>query len=94
MKIGFDSKRAFKNNTGLGNYSRMIIRALAVQQTQLFLFTPDTKGSYSTFYGNRSNVTVVTPLSLVNALYITSLTEVTKVTTKFKISRARASMNG
>lgn len=64
MKIGFDAKRAFKNNTGLGNYSRMIIRALADQQTQLFLFTPDTKGGYSTFYGNRSNVTVVTPTGL------------------------------
>ena len=28
MKIGFDAKRAFHNNTGLGNYSRFIIEAL------------------------------------------------------------------
>ena len=28
MKIGFDAKRAFHNNTGLGNYSRFIIKAL------------------------------------------------------------------
>jgi glycosyltransferase involved in cell wall biosynthesis len=28
MKIGFDAKRAFRNSTGLGNYSRFIINAL------------------------------------------------------------------
>ena len=28
MRIGFDAKRAFHNNTGLGNYSRFIIEAL------------------------------------------------------------------
>ena len=28
MKIGFDAKRAFHNNTGLGNYSRFVIEAL------------------------------------------------------------------
>ena len=25
MKIGYDAKRAFRNNSGLGNYSRMVI---------------------------------------------------------------------
>ena len=29
MRIGFDAKRAFNNNTGLGNYSRFIIEALS-----------------------------------------------------------------
>tara|TARA_B100000768_G_C11145491_1_gene317977 strand:+ start:282 stop:458 length:177 start_codon:yes stop_codon:yes gene_type:complete len=29
MKIGFDAKRAFLNNTGLGNYSRDAIRVLS-----------------------------------------------------------------
>ena len=28
MKIGFDAKRAFHNNTGLGNYSRFVIEGL------------------------------------------------------------------
>lgn len=28
MKIGFDAKRAFHNNTGLGNYSRFVIEVL------------------------------------------------------------------
>ena len=28
MKIGFDAKRAFHNNTGLGNYSRFVMEGL------------------------------------------------------------------
>ncbi|MFI3304949.1 MAG: glycosyltransferase family 1 protein [Rikenellaceae bacterium] len=33
MKIGFDAKRANANNTGLGNYSRFVISALAEYAT-------------------------------------------------------------
>lgn len=41
MKIGFDAKRAFNNKSGLGNYSRDVIRALmAKPENELFLFTP------------------------------------------------------
>ena len=41
MKIGFDAKRAFNNRSGLGNYSRDVIRALANKNSdELFLFTP------------------------------------------------------
>ena len=42
MKIGFDSKRAFLNNTGLGNYSRDTIRLLGefFPSNQYFLYTP------------------------------------------------------
>ena len=29
MRIGFDAKRAFSNNTGLGNYSRDTIQILS-----------------------------------------------------------------
>lgn len=41
MKIGFDAKRAFCNRTGLGNYSRNIIRALAKHspEHELYLYT-------------------------------------------------------
>lgn len=43
MKIGFDAKRAFSNHTGLGNYSRYIIR-LASENCdcidQVNLYTP------------------------------------------------------
>ena len=31
MKIGFDAKRYFHNNTGLGNYSRTVVKGLAAE---------------------------------------------------------------
>ena len=42
MKIGFDAKRAFCNRTGLGNYSRTLIKGLASQfsEDSLSLYTP------------------------------------------------------
>ncbi|MFB6454795.1 glycosyltransferase family 4 protein [Chitinophaga sp. Hz27] len=42
MKIGFDAKRAFQNNTGLGNYSRSLIDALAYgyPENDYYLFAP------------------------------------------------------
>ena len=42
MKIGFDAKRAFSNNTGLGNYSRDSIRILGsfFPNNQYHLYTP------------------------------------------------------
>lgn len=76
MIIGFDAKRAFKNNTGLGNYSRMVVCALADARPdiELVLFTPDARGSHAGFYERESvgsqgatgscskrNVKVVTP---------------------------------
>ena len=44
MKIGFDAKRAFLNNTGLGNYSRDTIRILGefFDQNEYHLYTPKT----------------------------------------------------
>jgi len=42
MKIGFDAKRAFFNQTGLGNYSRDAIRVLGhyFKDNQYILYTP------------------------------------------------------
>ena len=42
MQIGFDAKRAFHNKTGLGNYSRGLIKALAstFPQHNYLLFNP------------------------------------------------------
>jgi glycosyltransferase involved in cell wall biosynthesis len=42
MNIAFDAKRAFHNNTGLGNYSRTFISALAQYYPahQYFMFNP------------------------------------------------------
>ena len=45
MKIGFDGKRAVKNNTGLGNYSRLLIDILATRypDNEYLLYTPELK---------------------------------------------------
>lgn len=45
MNIGFDAKRAFQNRTGLGNYSRTLIRSLGeyYPQYNYFLFAPKAK---------------------------------------------------
>lgn len=42
MKIGFEAKRAFHNNTGLGNYSRQIIQDLNqfYPNNEFYLYTP------------------------------------------------------
>ena len=45
IHIGFDGKRAAQNKTGLGNYSRFVIRGLAqwAPNLRLYLFTPNAK---------------------------------------------------
>lgn len=47
LKIGFDGKRAANNLTGLGNYSRSLIEALASQfpQNQYLVYTPKVKSA-------------------------------------------------
>jgi glycosyltransferase involved in cell wall biosynthesis len=49
MKIGMDAKRAFHNQTGLGNYSRTLIKGLATYypQHEYYLFNPKPSRSYS-----------------------------------------------
>jgi glycosyltransferase involved in cell wall biosynthesis len=69
MRIGFDAKRAFLNNTGLGNYSRDAIRVLShfYSDNKYFLYTPKEKeNSRLDFLDNRTNTFVRTPQSLLN----------------------------
>ncbi len=69
MRIGFDAKRAFLNDTGLGNYSRDAIRVLSHFYTdnKYFLHTPKEKeNSRLDFLDNRTNTFVRTPQSLLN----------------------------
>jgi len=69
MRIGFDAKRAFLNNTGLGNYSRDAIRVLSNFYTdnKYFLYTPKEKeNNRLDFLDERNNTFVRTPQSLVN----------------------------
>ena len=50
MKIGFDAKRAFNNRTGLGNYGRFVLNALAQYGylQELFLYTPKISAELAT----------------------------------------------
>jgi hypothetical protein len=51
MKIGFDAKRAFHNYTGLGNYSRTIVRNISriYPGHTYFLFTPEITNKFDSF---------------------------------------------
>ena len=55
MKIGFDAKRAFNNQSGLGNYSRDIIRAFTQKEEDaIFLFTA--KKNDAVFKNNKATI--------------------------------------
>lgn len=68
MKIGFEAKRVFHNTSGLGNYSRNLIRALAQNQpnNQYVLYNP--REGKTPFGQYLPNVTETNP-SVSNALY-------------------------
>jgi len=63
IKIGFDAKRAFYNNRGLGNYSRELIRILSnyESENEYYLFTPKTSDAIQTAYP--SNCKIIQPKS-------------------------------
>lgn len=66
MRIGYDAKRAFLNRTGLGNYSRWLIRAIVsfYPQHSYYLYTPKVKpGNVNRFPDGVSNATTVRPAS-------------------------------
>lgn len=66
MKIGYDAKRAFYNNTGLGNYSRWLIKGIASLNSSntLYLYTPKAKANPRlNFIGDYPNIHTVTPKS-------------------------------
>ncbi|MBL57588.1 MAG: group 1 glycosyl transferase [Flavobacteriales bacterium] len=50
MKIGFDAKRLFNNFTGLGNYSRSLLKDLSglTASNQLYLYSPSIKENSTT----------------------------------------------
>lgn len=65
-KIGYDAKRAFFNNTGLGNYSRWLIKAMAhiFPQNSYYLYTPKVKAnSRLNFLHNSRNLHIIAPSS-------------------------------
>lgn len=64
MKIGFEAKRVFHNKTGLGNYSRDLVRILAnyYPNNMYFLYNPK-KAKEALFVSNSSNVFEKNPTS-------------------------------
>ena len=63
MIIGFDAKRAFQNNTGLGNYSRMLICGMAQQRNDVhsFLYAPVMSGEYKGYFSGFANISTRQP---------------------------------
>jgi glycosyltransferase involved in cell wall biosynthesis len=70
MRIGFDAKRAFKNFTGLGNYSRSTISILSeyYPDNQYFLYTTFYKKHPLLTFANRPNITVRGPEGMLKRL--------------------------
>lgn len=72
MRIGFDAKRAFFNNTGLGNYSRDTIKILSHYNpnNQYFLYTPKViKNERLHFIDSNENIKICTPTSIKDKLF-------------------------
>jgi glycosyltransferase involved in cell wall biosynthesis len=63
MRIGFDAKRAFHNKTGLGNYSRGLIHALAEHfpDESYYLYNPKPA---DLFHFNEKNIKEINPSNL------------------------------
>src|SRR5690606_14282454 len=62
-KIGFDAKRAFKNFSGLGNYSRSTISSLTklFNYNEYYLYTPEYRKHPLHKFAEASNITIRKP---------------------------------
>lgn len=68
MRIAFDAKRAYQNNTGLGNYSRSLISSVAelYPQNTYYLMAPKQTDMYRDTFSNMHTITpqgIFKPLS-------------------------------
>lgn len=68
MNIGFDAKRAFHNDTGLGEYSRNLIKSLAQNypDQNYYLFNPKPSRSFSI---KAKNTCEILPSGFLNKLF-------------------------
>lgn len=71
IKIAFDAKRAFNNHTGLGNYSRFVIKGMldAYPQHMFYLCTPSIKPEYQDLFVEYENVKVVSPQNVLGKTF-------------------------
>jgi glycosyltransferase involved in cell wall biosynthesis len=67
MNIGFEAKRVFHNKTGLGNYSRDLVRILATYfpENTYFLYNPKPYKK-TLFVSNNTNIIEKNPISKFN----------------------------
>ena len=64
IKLGYDGKRAFFNNTGLGNYSRDTIRVVSKNFTEnkYYIYTSNNvKNERLDFINSNKNIYIKTP---------------------------------
>lgn len=66
ITIGYDAKRAFRNRTGLGNYSRMIISGVLRRHADVWgvLYTPPMSSEYMYYFEGIVSVEVRRPSRL------------------------------
>lgn len=66
ITIGYDAKRAFRNRTGLGNYSRMIISGVLRRHDDIWgvLYTPPMRSEYSDYFDGLVKVEIRRPSRL------------------------------
>ena len=71
LKIAFDAKRAFNNHTGLGNYSRFVIKGMldAYPQHLFYLFTPSVTAEYASLVNGYANVHIITPQNILGKTF-------------------------
>ncbi len=69
MNIAFEAKRAYTNGTGLGHYSRTLVRSLAdfFLQHNYFLFTPRVTNRFNT--GAFNNIQTVVPTTFPSTIF-------------------------
>ena len=70
MKIGFDAKRLFLNQTGLGNYSRDVVKDLSLfyPDNEYHLFTPNNPKTSRTEFAFGKEFTTHLPSGLCGSL--------------------------
>lgn len=71
MNIGIDAKRAFKNFSGLGNYSRSLIEGLnkLYPQNNYYLYTPKYRGEGEWLnFSKAENTHIIKPSGIYNSL--------------------------
>lgn len=69
MNIGFDAKRAFLNNSGLGNYARTLIKSLNEYYpgNTYSLFTPrQSDNDFKKYISGKANIPVYEPQSFID----------------------------